>query len=120
RRSSAGAAGEGATGPVRGEIAPRAAGEELVGGGVGGLAERTAVRDATLGQVVRRDGDGDDVAGQNADEVLANLARNMRNDLVAVVQFHAKLGVRQGRHDLALYHDCFFLCHALSLTGSEM
>src|SRR5437660_1514071 len=95
---------------------PRGDEEWLFGGsGVGGLAERTAIGDPALVQIVRRDGNGDDVARQDTDEVLANLARDDRSDFVAVVQLHAKLGIRQGRHDLALYHDCFFLRHALSL-----
>src|SRR5260370_35213278 len=107
-------------GSERGPDGPAATSERLLGGGyVGGLAERTAVRDPALVQVVGRNGNGDDVAGQNADEVLANLARDMGNDFVAGVQFDAKLGVPQGGHDLALDHDCFFLRHALALTGSR-
>src|SRR5262249_1455781 len=54
---------------------------------VGADAERTAVGDATLTEVVGRDRDGDDVAGQDTDEVLADLARDVGNDLVAAVEF---------------------------------
>src|SRR5262245_54352662 len=67
------------------------------GAGFGRLvAERAAEGDATLGQVVRRDGDRHDVTGQDADEVLADLAGDGGDDLVAVVETNPKLRVGQG------------------------
>src|SRR5205085_12300326 len=90
------------------------------GGGVGGaLPQRAAVGDPALVQVVRRDGDGNDVAGENADEVLTNLARDVSDDLVPILQTDLELRVGQvGRH-LALYQDRFFFCHHFSLCKTR-
>src|SRR5262252_831923 len=86
------------SGPERGTIAPRTAGRALHvgGGGVGALPQRAAIGDAALVHVVGGDGHGDDVAGQDADEVLADLARDVSDDLVSVVEADAELGVGQG------------------------
>src|SRR5207249_10516854 len=69
------------------------------------------VRDAALAQVVGRNGDGDDVTGQDADEVLAHLPRDVADQLVPVVQLDAELRVRQRLHDLALHEIMFFFGH---------
>src|SRR5262249_34183749 len=72
------------------------------------LPQGPAVGDATLAEVVGRDCHGDDVAGQDADEVLADLAGDDGNDLVAAVKPHPELRVGKGLNDLALNLDCFF------------
>src|SRR5262249_15888603 len=90
--------------PPGGAGRPRAASAlALLGGGRVGrpLAQRPAVGDPALVEVVRRDRDGHDVAGQDADEVLADLAGDVRDDLVPVVQADAELRVGQGGDHLA-------------------
>src|SRR4051794_28046934 len=51
-----------------------------------GLPKRAAVSDPALAQIVRRQGHRHGVAGQDADEVFPDLARDVRDDLVAVFQ----------------------------------
>src|SRR5579871_1060427 len=46
-------------------------------------------------QVVRRKLDGHLIAGQNADEVLAHFAGDVRQHLVLVLQLHAEHRIRQ-------------------------
>src|SRR5215831_10360662 len=95
----------------------RGQGRSLLGGSAFGrlLTQRAAVGDPTLGEVVRREGDGYRVARQDADEVLANLARDVGDDLVAVLQPDLELRVGQrGRH-LTLNEKRFFLRHKRSL-----
>src|SRR5690606_39444936 len=59
--------------------------------------------DACLRQVVWSHFDLDLVAGQDADVVLAHLARNMSRYHVAVVQLDAKHSVGQGLDDRAFH-----------------
>src|SRR5690606_9515270 len=69
--------------------------------------------DATFAQVVRRHFNLDAVTGENTDVVLAHLAGDMGNDDVAVVQFYAEHGVRQGVDDGAFQFNLFFFRHAV-------
>ncbi len=52
-----------------------------------------AERNATFGKVVRRHLDIDLVARENANAVLAHLARCVRQDFMAIVQRNAEHGV---------------------------
>src|SRR6516225_4982680 len=62
-----------------------------------------AVNDPATRQIIRRKLDGYFVSRQNADEILAHLPGNVRQDLVLVFQFYAEHGVRKrldhGCHD---------------------
>src|SRR5947209_4385261 len=78
------------------------------------LAQRAAEGDAALVQIVGGDRHGDDVAGQDADEVFAHLAGNMRDDLVSVVELDAELRVGKGLHHFALNEKWFFFGHTRS------
>src|SRR5258708_12952231 len=57
-----------------------------------------AVDDPSAGQVVGRKLDRDLVSRENADEILAHLAGNMRQPLGLVFQFNAEHPVRQRLH----------------------
>ncbi len=59
--------------------------------GVGSGTQGTTVGNPPLLEVIRGDCDSDNVAGQNADEVLTDLAGNVGNDLHSVVQPDAEL-----------------------------
>ena len=72
-----------------------------------------AVGDAALAEVVGGDLDGDAVAAQDADVVLAHLAGDVGGHDVAVFEFHAEGGVRQRLHDGAFHLDVLFFCHGL-------
>ena len=63
---------------------------------------------------------GDDVAGEDADEVLAHLARDVGDDLVPIVELDAKLRVGKGLHHFALNHECFFFGHTNRFSGGNM
>src|SRR5439155_12180289 len=77
----------------------------------GCLAQRTTVGDPPLGQIIRRDSDGDRVARQDPDEILAYSPRNMGNELMSAFQAYAKLGICQRLDNFALDLDRFFLRH---------
>src|SRR5438132_14000188 len=74
--------------------------------------------DASLGQVVGRHLDVDAIASQNADAVLAHLARRMGEDFVLVVQLHPEHGVGQQLRDGSGKLDHVFFGHSPSLNGS--
>ena len=59
--------------------------------------------DSAPGDVVGRHLDRDLVAGQDADEIHAQLSGNVRQDLVAVLKFDLKHGVRIGFNDCAFH-----------------
>src|SRR2546430_3058793 len=54
-----------------------------------------SVDDAATGEVVRGKLHDDPVLGQDADVVLPHLATDVRQDLVAVGEFHPEHGVRE-------------------------
>ena len=68
--------------------------------------------DAALGQVVRRELQRDPVTREDADVVLFHLARRVGDQLVSVVEGHAKTGVGQHLVDDAHHVDQFFLGHS--------
>src|SRR5690606_21571215 len=70
-----------------------------------------AVDDPPLREVVRRELDGDLVAGEDLDVVHPHLAREQPEDLVAVLELDAELRVGQGLDDLAVLSDRGLLSH---------
>src|SRR5687767_10556055 len=69
--------------------------------------------DAPLGQVVGGEFDLDAVAGEDADEVLAHLARDDPEDLLpAAVELELEHGVGQRRDDGGFDFNCFGLGHS--------
>src|SRR5574337_1613582 len=78
-----------------------------------------AVGDAAFGQVVGREFDGNAVAGEDADVVLAHAPGDVGEDHMPVVQLHAEGGVRQGLDDFAFHLDVFFFWHARSQSYGE-
>src|SRR5687768_6401327 len=81
-----------------------------------GLTQRSAEGDAALVQIVRRNGHRHGVARQNTNEVLAHLARDVRDDLVPIIKLDAKLRVRKCLHYFALRQKVFFFGHAQLLS----
>ena len=77
--------------------------------------QRSAIRNATLGQVVRRDGNRDDVARKDANEILANLARDVRDDLEAILELDAELRVSECLNNFSLCLNQFLFRHTCSL-----
>src|SRR5262245_11563034 len=76
------------------------------------------VRNATTRQIVGGQLDLDPIAGQDADEVQAHLARDVRQHAVAVVELDPEHRVRQGLDDLPLHLDRVVLgLLALPLLG---
>jgi hypothetical protein len=71
----------------------------------------TPVNNTPLAEVIGRDLDRDRVPGDDADEVFAHAASNVRNDLVAVAELDAKLGIRQSFLDFAFNLDGLFFSH---------
>src|SRR5690349_2733507 len=72
------------------------------------------VRDPAAGEVVRRQLDLHAVARQDADEIHAHLAADVRQDTVTALQLHAEHRVRQRLHHGALDLDRVFFRHAPS------
>src|SRR5947207_12621788 len=71
------------------------------------------VRDSTPGEVVGTQLDADRVARQDADEVLSQLAGDMGEHLVPVLQAHLEHRVRERGHDLTLDLDGILFYQAL-------
>lgn len=59
-------------------------------------------------EVVGREFYPDFVPGEDADEVLAHLSRDVREHLVSVLELYAEHRVRQGLDNHRLDFDCFF------------
>ncbi len=80
-----------------------------------------SVGDAAAGQIVGRDFHLHPVAGKNSDVVLAHLATQMPEHLVAVVEFNAKMATFEGFDSFSLKQDgvVFDFRHAVSLIGDE-
>ena len=76
-------------------------------------ANRFSVRGkrSALGEVVRSDLDGHSVAGDDPDEILAHLARNVGQDAMAIFQLDHELGVGKRLHDSSFRSDRFFFGH---------
>jgi len=82
-----------------------------------------AVDDAGLGEVVLRHLHFHAIAGGQADEALAHLARDMgQDDVLAVVQLDAKHRAGKDRDDPAFNFDdvcCVVLCHVSGTIYTE-
>ena len=78
-----------------------------------------AVDDAALGQVVRRHLDGDLVAGEDADVVLAHLSGDVRGHDVTGLQLHAESSVRQSLDDFAFHLNRIFFRHPLPVAPKK-
>src|SRR5947207_1697624 len=76
-------------------------------------------RDASCGQVVRRHFHHHLVAGQEAGRLSARLARHVRNEAVAVWQFHQEKGLFQHFHYGTFNFDGIFSRH-VKISGSDM
>ncbi len=70
-----------------------------------------AVDDAALGQIVRRHLDGDLVAGEDADVVLAHFPGDMRSHNVPGLELHPERCVRQSLDDFAFHLNRIFFRH---------
>src|SRR5260221_8999447 len=80
----------------------------------GGKDLPAAVNDPAAAQVVGRNLHLYPVAGDDADKVFAHAARDVGNDLVAVVQFDAELRVGERFFNAAFDFDGFFFWHNTS------
>src|SRR4029077_17448175 len=67
--------------------------------------------DARLGEIVRRKLDRDFVARDDADEMLAHFAGNMREHVSLTREIDPEHRPRQNLGHRALHHDLFFLWH---------
>lgn len=77
-----------------------------------------SIYDATASQVVWAQLNHHAVFGKNADVVLAHLARNVRQDLVAVRQLYPEHCVRERFSNRALdLDDAVFLGHSLTVVS---
>jgi len=76
---------------------------------------QVAEGDAALGEVVGGHLQRDVVSREDADVVLAHLARRVGDEHVPVVELHAEAGIRQHFVDDAVHLDQFFLGHETSL-----
>src|SRR5580704_1607465 len=71
------------------------------------------VNNSSAIQIVGRKLYRDFVAGKNADKVLAHFARDMRQNLVLVLQFHLEHGIRQRFQDHGHNFNRVFFTHSL-------
>ena len=78
-----------------------------------------AKNDARLGQVVGRKLDLDFIAGNDADEMFAHLARDMREDIALAWKIDTKHGARQHLRDNAFRDDLFFFRHRAKYTREQ-
>jgi hypothetical protein len=70
-----------------------------------------SIRDATLGEIVRRHLDQNLVPGKHANAILAHASGGVGDDFMFVFEFDPESGVRkQFRHDPRKFQK-FFLCH---------
>src|SRR5437868_10547308 len=72
-----------------------------------------SINNAPTVQVVRRELYRDFIAGQNANEVLAHLSRDMRQNLVLVFQFHFEHGIGQRFNHRCHDFNRVFFAHSL-------
>src|SRR5829696_4433012 len=77
------------------------------------------VGDAPAGQVVGRELDTDPVARQDPDEVHPELAADVGEDSVAVLQLDREHRVRERLDDRSLHLDRVSLCHRLRCSPSH-
>ncbi len=74
------------------------------------------VRDAATSQVIRRKLHPDSIAGQNADEVHSQLAGDVCQNAVAVLELYGEHGVGQWLQHRPLDLDCVLLSHVLCVV----
>ena len=74
-----------------------------------GLA--SAEYDSTLGQVIGCELNGNLIAGQDADVMLAHLSRDVRGNDVSVLELNPEKGIGQGFQDRAFHFNVIFFCH---------
>ena len=67
------------------------------------------VRDPALREVVGRQLYANLVAREDSNVILPQPARDMRVDLVSVLQFDGELRIRKGGHDRPFHDNCIFL-----------
>jgi hypothetical protein len=72
--------------------------------------------DSTLGEVVGGKFEGDFVAGQNADAVAAEAAREVGEDKPFVLKLHTEFTAGEFLDDCALYFYAVFFTHSYLLT----
>jgi len=68
-----------------------------------------SIGDTTTGEVVGGEFNLDFVAGKNSDVMHTHFSRDMREDLMTVLEHNAKHRVRQRLGDSTLEHDRIFL-----------
>jgi hypothetical protein len=73
-----------------------------------------AVHNATAVQVIRAQLNGDSVTGEDADEVLAHSARNMRQYLVLVLELYLEQRIGQRLNDYRHHFNSIFLRQTIS------
>ena len=78
-----------------------------------------AVDDAALGQIVRRHLDGDLVAGEDADVVLAHFPGDMRSHNVPGLELHPERCVRQSLDDFAFHLNRIFFRHPQPVANEK-
>ena len=76
-----------------------------------GTAVQMAEGDAALGQIVRRHFQGDLVAGQNTDVVLAHLSAAVGSDGMSVFQGPAETGIREDFRHGSMHYEQFLFSH---------
>jgi hypothetical protein len=74
------------------------------------------VGNTTLGQIIGRKFNGDFIASQDPDVVLAHLAGNMRSDNVSILQFDSEHGIRERFGDRPFHFYVFFFSHKTNCT----
>ncbi len=68
-----------------------------------------AVRNSTLRKIVRRQLYSNAVTGYDADKVLTHLAGNVSYNLMAILEFHLKLGAWQSLYNFTSELDYFLI-----------
>ncbi len=69
------------------------------------------ISDAALGQIVRRNLQGDAIARQNADAIAAKLARQVRKHGAFLIQLHAEQAAGEFLNNGSGYFNAIFFAH---------
>jgi hypothetical protein len=91
------------------------AGQSALGRRGSGFAES----DATLGEIVGRNFDGDTIPRNNADEVLSHFSRDVAEENMVVGQLHSKKRSRKHIHYYSITCDTVVFGHVVSFIGQE-
>ena len=73
--------------------------------------------DAAFGEIVRGKFEGDFVAGQNANAIAAEPAREVGQDKPFVLKLHTEFTAGEFLYDCALYFDAVFFTHSDFMVG---